>query len=208
MNNFRAIGDVHTMFGEYLHICDESPYPTIQVGDFGIGFAPNPVPEDKLDQWRFIRGNHDNPWTCQYQKNYIQDGHIENGMMFIGGAESIDKASRTEGVNWWREEELSYSDFSKLIKVYEAVKPKVMITHDAPETLFQTMFKEKNRRIYGNVTVTRTALEEMFQIHQPKLWICGHYHMTYHKVINDTRFIVLDINQYIDFNADTGEIIC
>jgi len=205
----RIVGDIHGRFHDYstsvLHGCDNS----IQVGDFGIGFAGdywhNKVSEFQTENpgHRFIRGNHDNPEKCKTMLGFIQDGKIENDVMFIGGAWSIDYAWRTEGIDWWADEELSIGELSRLIDVYETVKPRVMITHDAPTYITFQMFVQSGLAIGGNNakkinTKTGQALQAMFDIHQPEEWFFGHWHVTMQSKFGRTMFHCLGELDYVD----------
>ena len=73
----------------------------------GLGFSGVYLPHDEVMNHKFIRGNHDDPQACREHPYWIKDGLIENDIMYIGGAWSIDREYRTEGVSWWRDEELS-----------------------------------------------------------------------------------------------------
>ena len=189
----RFVGDIHGDMNSYLNIIhgiDES----IQVGDYGIGFVENPI---ITNNHRFIRGNHDNPSLCKEQINYIPDGYIENDMMFMGGALSIDKEYRTIGIDYWDDEELSISQLNDMIDLYDANRPSIMVTHEAPESILYHF----NRSIYPIHSRTRAALDAMWNIHKPKLWICGHWHFPFDKIVDGCRFIVLDINCHIDIDV-------
>ena len=205
----RYIGDVHGKWHDYRDIiatCDES----IQVGDFGVGFRPygsepysvgpvagfTPDPEF-TDNHRFIRGNHDNPAACKVHKNWIPDGAVEGDTMFIGGAISIDKEWRTPGISYWEDEELDYQSLGDLIQKYEEVKPRVMVTHEAPEEVIRHVmpFYQPGRFDSGH---TRMALQNMFEVHKPELWIFGHWHYGVDTNILGTRFICLPELGYID----------
>lgn len=205
----RIIGDIHGKFNDYststLLDCDRS----IQVGDFGIGFAGDywhdKVAEFQIDNpgHRFIRGNHDNPTKCKTMPGYINDGIIENDVMFIGGAWSIDQAWRTEGVDWWADEELSIMELNRLIDVYDAVRPRVMITHDAPTDVTYQMFVQSGLAIGGHNakkinTRTGQALQTMFDIHQPDSWYFGHWHVTMQSLFGRTMFHCLGELDYVD----------
>jgi predicted phosphodiesterase len=190
----RFIGDIHGKTHEYRNIandCDQS----IQVGDFGVGFGNiTATYVDSLvnQNHRFIRGNHDNPDECKLSKRWIGDGSVFDDMMLIGGANSIDKQYRIEGASWWRNEELSYSDLAFFLGKYESVKPRIMVTHDAPSFVIGELFNcfDSNR--------TRHAFDEMLNIHKPDIWIFGHWHKSADKAINGTRFICLAELEYID----------
>ena len=198
----RFIGDIHGKYKRYTAIvkeCDAS----IQVGDFGMGFSPKHPWDYKTDKsfysnHRFIRGNHDSPSHCARTPWWIPDGTVEDSMMFIGGALSIDAASRQEGVSWWRDEELSIEAFNRLIDKYEQIKPDIMVSHEAPEYIIKDTMSW-----YGKMELpsrTRQALQTMWEIHSPKLWVFGHWHSSVDRVINGCRFRCLNELEYEDID--------
>ena len=208
----RYIGDVHGKFDRYKSLissCSDS----VQVGDMGVGFynpangrpSRNPPYDDMVKgNHRFIRGNHDNPSVCRTHSQYIQDGCIEptpkgSVSMYIGGALSIDKEWRYEGFDWWPDEELTIQEFNTLIDIYEAIKPEIMITHDCPESISDKFFLG-----HGKINIpsrTRQAFETMWNIHKPKLWIFGHWHISKDESVDDCRFICLAELQHIDLDV-------
>lgn len=197
----RFIGDIHGKLLPYLQLI-EGVENSVQVGDFGIGFGTKGDPdfidsmmEEMEGNHRFIRGNHDNPFKCKESKYWIRDGHYENGVMYIGGAWSIDQDWRTAGVDWWPEEELSYVDLDSLVGIYDFLRPKIMITHTLP---IQVPRDHIGKKIIGSGCRTELAFERMFDIHKPELWIAGHWHLSFDKVIDGTRFICLNELEYID----------
>lgn len=197
------IGDVHGKFSRYGDILDNTKN-TIQVGDMGVGFRRvggyrdgefhrNP-PYDKMvfGGHRFIRGNHDNPAVCKRHSQCIQDGTIEDGMMFIGGAVSIDREFRQKDYNWWEDEELSAEELEVLIEKYITAKPEVMVTHDCPESIAM----ERMVALAGGIKLdfpsrSRVAFQRMLSAHSPKLWVFGHWHHSIDTVVNGTRFVCL-----------------
>jgi len=212
----RIIGDIHGKFYDYevhclkmgvRHNTDHVPERSIQVGDFGIGFYSD-YWHSEVGHWqndspthRFIRGNHDDPEKCKTMPGYIEDGTVEGDVMFVGGAWSIDHAWRTPGVSWWADEELSVLEFERIISKYEQVKPRVMITHDCPTSVAWEIFLSKGLGLAGAPQIkTRTgeALQAMFELHQPELWVFGHWHNTRKQVINGTTFQCLGELDYID----------
>lgn len=196
----RLIGDVHGKFGYYKRLI-KSIENSIQLGDMGVGFRdwphgdfqPNP-PYDaiKLGNHRFIRGNHDNPAVCKQQSYYIPDGTVEGDVMLIGGALSIDRAYRTEGFSWWADEELSIGELSDLVDLYVRTKPRVMLTHDCPESVVDQTLKAFNMERYNDPSRTRQAFQSMFDFHQPELWVHGHWHVRLDHVWGTTRFVCLE----------------
>lgn len=226
-NIVRCIGDVHGKWAAYRALIEASPYPTIQVGDFGWGFHDSEtyvVPEDvswahHAAGWtvsefvvdkamkpshRYIRGNHDNPEHCRNHDRCIPDGTIEDGVMFVGGALSIDKDFRTENWDWWQDEELSYEEGQKVIDAYKAARPRVMVTHDFPEHAARELFAfyDDSR----NRSRTRDILEACVVEHQPKLWIGGHWHVARDQTIYWTRYVCLPELAYVDVDLDTLEV--
>lgn len=208
----RIIGDVHGKYKHYKKIIKESPYPTIQVGDMGVGFMnsntgkmmTNPPHKTMVDNnARFIRGNHDNPFVCKKHSQFINDGHVENNIMFVGGADSIDKEWRTEGFDWWKDEQVSREDFIEIINKFEKQKPKIMITHDCPWSLYTQIHKH----VYKVRNDTANAFDIMFSVYKPKLWIFGHHHKSFDKNILGTRFICLNELEFIDLDIEKTQII-
>lgn len=214
----RIVGDIHGKFNDYKFFSlgvgrtyhrGDTPPPerSVQVGDFGIGFYKDywhGMVNDWMKEYpnhRFIRGNHDDPARCKEMAGYIPDGRVENDVMYIGGAWSIDHAMRTEGVNWWRDEELSIGELNDLIQIYTVVKPRVMITHDCPTSVAWEMFLSKGLGFIGTGQIkTRTgeAFEHMLEFHKPEQWYFGHWHETRQAEINGTKFQCLGELDYVD----------
>ena len=162
----------------------------------GVKMLANP-PYDKMvdGNHRFIRGNHDNPGVCKNHTQWIADGTVEttkdNVIMFVGGAWSIDYQWRKAGMSWWHDEECSYEQFQQIIDTYNTIKPTVMVTDDAPESVVKHLFLEGTHKpLYKSRT--GSALQLMFEYHKPKIWIFGHWHMNKDEEFLGTRFICLD----------------
>jgi predicted phosphodiesterase len=217
MTKTRFIGDVHGHLYELKLIIENTPSDIdkiIQVGDFGVGMGQSDYWHESLNDYMieknlfFLRGNHDNPSQCREMRTWIRDGLVENDVMYIGGAWSIDYQMRTKGYDLWDDEELSYEEFNKLISVYDTVRPRVMVTHDCPLSISNKLFIEKGKSFSKAQYRTRTgtAFEEMFAIHKPKIWVFGHWHNNVDEVIDGTRFICLDELSYADINLETLEV--
>jgi predicted phosphohydrolase len=196
----RYIGDVHGKWIQYSQLiseCDES----IQVGDMGFGFGqPQKTVDHVIETMakgnhKFIRGNHDNKTMCETLDSYIPDGTIVDDTMFIGGGLSIDQHTRTEGVSWWADEELKYSELIGLFDVYKEKKPKIMVTHDLPENVARNLFSFYRADFFS---ITRQGLDAMFEEHKPDYWIFGHWHKSINRNIFGTQFICLNELEYID----------
>lgn len=186
----RYIGDVHAKFDEYVKLIDECD-ASIQVGDFGMGFAQPPL---LGTQHRFIRGNHDNPALCAKHQNWINDATYENDRFFVGGARSVDRSHRHIGIDWWPDEEIAYDRFGDIIQFYETVKPKIVVSHDCPMDIARHLF----RATIHDRSRTAVALQNMFEIHRPELWIFGHWHTDRRMTILGTEFICLAELSHVD----------
>lgn len=194
------IGDVHGKYQRYKTIMKKHTN-TIQLGDMGVGFFKFDLNRDvkpeanphydymKRGNHRFIRGNHDNPQVCKKHSQFINDGYTENGMMFIGSASSTDIDKRIEYMDWWKDEELSTDEINHILTLYENYKPDVMVTHDCPESIAKLMARYQKKKNYSNRL--RLGFEEMLHIHQPKIWIFGHWHQSLNITVDKTNFICL-----------------
>lgn len=209
----RLIGDIHGMVNDYMaYGIGNFEGPTIQIGDFGIGFGQSDYWHERINTHmadgthRFIRGNHDNPAKCKEMVGWIKDGTVENDVMFIGGAWSIDNPDappgwykRTKDYDWWEDEECSDEQFDVMLDTYLAVKPRVMITHDCPHKVAGHMFWDTGF-LNGPRYNTRTGdfLQKLFELHQPESWYFGHWHNTMQYKHGNTNFHCLGIYDYVD----------
>lgn len=209
----RIIGDVHGKFSRYRDIIRDVPR-SIQVGDMGVGFRNgngdqmgNP-PYDSMSRGdhKFIRGNHDNPQACARHPYWIADGSfipviegsMDSGIYCLGGAVSIDKAWRTEGLDWWPDEECSYAELERMIDDYTAIKPEIVITHDCPDSIAGEILTAFRKVRIEDGSRTRQALDRVFAIHQPREWYFGHWHEFMQFERNGTKFRCLAELEYAD----------
>ena len=86
------------------------------------------------------------------------------------------------------------------------VHPRIMITHDCPETVAREMFI-KPRGWTQYKTRTGAAFEEMFQRWKPECWVFGHWHHNMDVILDGTRFVCLNELAYMDIDLDnhTGD---
>jgi len=183
------IGDVHGKVERYKEITDNCNF-SICVGDFGFE-----------QEWRWHRknisaGNHMiNMGNHDYLPFLNDDASLENYFHFnlrsifsVRGAESIDKHLRTEGLDWFPNEELTYQEGLAAVDAYVEAKPRIVISHDCPQSILESLFKMGWS--YGK-SQTRQLLQAMFEAHQPEYWFFGHHHEHRDSAINGTRFICL-----------------
>ena len=190
----RIIGDVHGRIADYQKLA-ASASESIQISDMGLGFRGISLPPSPIH--KFFRGNHDSPQACRDHPNYMGDwGYDEvNGLFWFGGADSIDKHMRREGVSWWRDEELSVAQFNEALDFYERVKPRVVLSHDGPQAFIETGFGIRDR------SRTLQALQAAYELWQPRVWVFGHHHVRREfKSPEGTLFVCLPELGYIDLD--------
>jgi hypothetical protein len=203
----KIIGDIHGHTGDYKRLVRSMPegQRSIQIGDMGVGFS-GVVVHDMSQDHKWFRGNHDNPAKCHKHPNYlgIQDwGFLsEDNLFWVAGAFSIDRAWRIPGMSWWPDEELSYQELQKAIGYYEAVKPRFVISHEAPSKAAKIMLMGEQGGYFTaklDCTMSRTAeaLQTMFDLHKPEQWIFGHYHIDCTFDFQGTKFTcVAELSTY------------
>lgn len=194
----RIIGDVHGKFDEYFKIIDGCK-KSIQLGDFGFNY-----PQVDLNH-RFIAGNHDHHEKKYDCLNYLGDfGTYSNGLtyFFVSGGFSIDRCNKTEGVNWFQNEQLSYHQLGLAIELYRQIKPDYVISHECPYSITPLFNNSDILERFGFSkdfkSMTSVALQTMYEIHKPKAWWFGHHHQSFIGNINGTRFRCLAELEYED----------
>jgi hypothetical protein len=193
-NQITLIGDVHGKYDRYHKILmrsKENPY-TVQLGDLGFKYDVLKPFDSKCHI--FIGGNHDNYDKINDVPNYLGDyGYMVNfngiDFFYYRGAWSIDRQYRTIGIDWWENEQVGIDQFMKARELYRDIKPDIMITHDCPQDIVLQMLKPGDRVFENN---TSWALQELFNIHQPKIWFFGHWHKSRQIQHGNTKFICLD----------------
>jgi Icc-related predicted phosphoesterase len=172
------IGDIHGKFDDYLRKIHKFD-ATIQVGDFGFKETwEKLIYNVDADHHKIVAGNHDDYDYIQTVKpahNLGDFGKVHfHGLefWFMRGAYSLDIMYRIPHISWWEQEQLGYMALEQAINNYEREKPEIVITHTIPANLVDVLFENMS----DIRCATSIALEQMFEIHKPKLWIFGHFH--------------------------------
>lgn len=118
---------------------------------------------------------------------------------YVRGAWSIDHANRYLGVDMFKEEELTYAQATAALDAYAKVKPDFVISHACPQFV-QSQLPLRFKEGKSFPSLTGSLLEQMYEIHQPKLWVFGHYHLKYKELIDDTIFVCLDRCEALHFD--------
>lgn len=199
MKNVRKIGligDVHgkvTTYMQRIHKFDA----TIQVGDFGFMTDWQKIARKKVNSeyHKIVPGNHEDYNFLLNEGSPYSLGHFGTeyfhglNFFFVRGAYSIDEDMRIIGISWWQEEQITYIQQEKALTEYIDTKPDIVITHTLPYDVVDNIFP-----YMGSIRCSTTSLfQEMFSVHKPKLWVCGHFHpiKVLMKDILGTKFIIL-----------------
>lgn len=179
------IGDVHSKVNFYWKLIqgiDES----IQVGDFGFAEQHEwHIANCDSTKHKIVFGNHDDyAYLNRVHSLGNWSWNANYDLFTIRGAKSIDRMHRIEGVSWWKEEELNWTESNEVIDNYSTIKPRIVISHDCPESISMHWFGHSG-------SFTRVLLQNLLEIHTPELWIFGHHHRNKNDMINGTRFICL-----------------
>jgi hypothetical protein len=172
----------------------------LHVGDFGLDW-PGPKRgryESKLNRYLLelgvtlivSGGNHDN-WDTLEKLPVEADGlatfrsnirvlprggrTLTDGLVVgaLGGAFSVDQAQRTEGKDWWRNEEPTREDAQKLV----AGGPvDILIFHDAPAGVPLKGDFKPPLAVRSRAEQTRVLLRQVVDTLAPPNVFCGHWH--------------------------------
>lgn len=197
-------GDIHMEFG-YLNtlVNKKKPELVICCGDFG--YWPNvswgaPLDCIKLQQTKkllWCDGNHEDHWALRDRETdelapniiYMPRGStytLDDGrtILFMGGADSIDKQIRTLGVSWFPEEVISQKDMENL----PDIDVDILVSHTCPTELvgeLATYYPEKGEEPSNH------AISKIMDIYKPDLHYFGHWHKYLSGNLNGTNWTAL-----------------
>ena len=213
-------GEYNAMF-DIINCHDIKDCYFVHVGDGGEGFLKT---EPQLRQFIYlneffkardihymsIRGNHSDPFyfraenqICLSNFELIEDYTVmeyqSKKIQFIGGAISIDRRGRKEGVSYWKDEILNF-DTDKCQKV------DVLVTHTAPSWCFPQKFNSLvhdwalgDRSLLDELRQERSTMDAIFNICQPSLHLYGHFHSSWTEEVRGCMHRLLDINELWEF---------
>ena len=194
-------GDIHGEFGSLnILINKKRPDLIICCGDFGYW------PKMKWKNMKYIYdiklhgakllwvdGNHEDHWSIRDRTTdelepgiiYMPRGSTytlpdDRTIMFMGGADSIDKQWRRVGYNWFAEEIITQKDLMNL----PDIKVDIFITHTCPVELVEDLLIKYPEK---KLEPSNYALSELWKIYKPDLWFFGHFHQYYETVMMGTK---------------------
>lgn len=196
----RIIGDTHGEIELLMkeHNCDY----TLVLGDFGVSGRNltklNKHLKETNNKVLFVDGNHEyfnklkrlpelemfGGKVGKYAENifWLKRGEVYEvegkSILTFGGAFSVDRVYRTEGVDWFPEEQFSSLEFENLSNNIEKYNNKFdyIFTHDCPEHIV--------RYIHGfNSYKNKTSdlLENIYKTCEFEKWYFGHHHVDFKK---------------------------
>jgi hypothetical protein len=197
-----VLGDIHGDFGMLNSIINgKRPDLIIACGDFGYWpkFKGRKISDintqGALLLW--IDGNHEDHWslaereTDELAPNVIYKPRgsthtLDDGrkILFMGGADSIDKDMRMLGRDWFPEEVIRRSDMENL----PDEKIDIFITHTCSLEIVPIVlpyYPEKHREPSNH------ALSVLWRDYKPKLWIFGHWHHYKEGMLDHTKWYAL-----------------
>lgn len=226
-----VIGDVHGKFYELRHeminlLREHGKLDFVQVGDFGLGFDS---PGRDWEQLKLInevliqasnsilyviRGNHDNPafWQPGTGFNFSNIQFIEESIIeidgrlcyFLGGAISIDRCKRIQGVSYWTGESTVWNNnFSH----YRITSCDLIFTHDVyqkwtPFTIhspYALAWAERDRKLIEDLEYQQERVFETISKHisymKPVHWFHGHYHESHKTQIENPTVTVIGLSE-------------
>ena len=189
-------------------------------GDFGLVFHGNSKEAELLDWLQnknfttlFVDGNHENfrllnsypvtEWhggkVHMIRPNVI---HLMRGQVFnicdktvftFGGAKSIDKMYRIEGISWWPEELPSNAEQEEGLANLDKVDWKVdyVITHGCSSEDHSAVLANHGLVEYDEYDTINKYLSTVKSKLSYNKWFCGHYH--FDEVVNGVNFLYNDI---------------
>ncbi len=219
-----VLGDTHGNWYEvffYINNYDIRDCYLIHVGDGGEGFSPkdqqmkqfeslNDKFKEKNINYLSIRGNHSDPSyfkgdnrvvlsNFELIEDYTVAQYGDKKIQFIGGATSIDRLARREGVSYWSGEKVDYQP-DKCEKV------DFLITHTAPSYCFPQKFNEivygwskEDKNLISDLLEERSKMDQLFAICRPKIHCYGHFHSSWSEEINDCFHKLLNINEIWEY---------
>ena len=220
-----AIGDVHGKFNQLIskmeYILESNVGVNfVQLGDFGLGFDRpyddwkqldyiNTLLKDKESNMYIIRGNHDNPafWYDGLRFHFsnikfVKDDELilieDKFCYFGGGAISVDRKRRTQGVDYWQDEPYTYLgwilddgvdriDLLFTHDVYHNCSP-YTVSNSNTVNYFASVDEHLIEHLLDSQNEMKLLYNDIVKINPTFTWYHGHYHES-HMTNNDGQKI-------------------
>ena len=223
-------GDSHSMERVITTIQHDIPdgWDYVMVGDFGAGFGEteyaisNTISHLELLNERanrldinvyIIRGNHDRSAIWKLPNVYsnvtlVNTGDIgvfPNGkrVLFIGGGVSVDRYSRKEGRDYWKDE---------ITETLEDVpKVDIVFSHDCPEHFNHSThslprsfgwYCDRDVTLIDDCLKQRKTMSDIVEKSGAKTTFYGHFHNSIQEEKDGVYARCIDINELVQFDAN------
>lgn len=120
-----------------------------------------------------------------------RSGAVVEGAFSIDIAYRLLEYSKNQIKSWWPQEELSFEEMNKCLRLYKKVKPDIVVTHTCPTSIEEIIGNPRTLQMYGldgYISRTHELLQAMLDIHRPAVWAFGHFHKSWSKNIRGTEF--------------------
>lgn len=196
------IGDVHGRYEDYLSIAQSCDF-SVQVGDFGGSREWNALNYSGLnpDNHKILGGNHDDYPRCEKSPYFMGNFGIQKlgsnpPIFYIRGGHSLDKFSRVKNdMMYSYREELNFTQMIGCVKLYERIKPEIVVSHVPPTCVNREIFSPMHQECLTSFNLDADFIENtarlgeyLLSIHRPKLWVFGHLHIPYDNTLLGTKF--------------------
>jgi predicted phosphodiesterase len=186
----------------------------------------NDIFRNKNNTLYVARGNHDDPeyFNGKYKYTNIElvpdytvkeIQYLDNKIyiLFIGGAVSIDRKERKayifngeRGMDYWKNEIVVYNkDIVENLKNID-----IVVTHTAPNICYPFInnninyWLKQDAYLQSDILIERKILTDIYndlnKNNNIKYWFYGHFHKNNQEIINNTKFVLIDMNDFYHLN--------
>ena len=126
----------------------------------------------------------------------------------LGGATSLDRQQRVEGLDWWSQESITYQEAEKSIEMGEC---DILLTHDCPEGVAIPGIDKITSLKFWPESALRTAwahrdkLKEVVEEVRPKIIYHGHFHVKYDSTYESNGTLLTNVHGLSDNNSTLAE---
>ncbi len=191
------VGDVHGNTKDYYNLVRDAEY-SLQLGDLGFASNYKVLSDLNSDNHKVVAGNHDDYPIIESgtYPHFLGDyGCLEFGGLseafYVRGGRSIDYKYRKLGFDYFEQEELTYLQGYKCLEEYQRVKPKIVFSHECPSSVICMFPSRKWDGEWIRPSHTSHILQAMLEVHEPELWMFGHYHLSRNEMFGKCNFVCL-----------------